>query len=364
MRRVIHIDMDCFFAAVEMRDQPRWRGIPLAVGGEAGKRGVIATCNYEARRFGVRSAMATAYAQRLCPHLKVVAPRFAQYKAVSTQLRAIFERYTSLVEMVSLDEAYLDVTGSPHCRGSATWIAAEIRQTIARELALTASAGVAPNKFLAKVASERNKPDGLCVIPPQAVGAVLADLPVRAIPGVGPVMESHLLALGIKTSGELQRFPLVEMTHRFGKWGEQLWHLAHGEDERAVVPHRDAKSVGSETTFASDLRDFETCRAAIRPVFADVQRRLGRHSQSRGMRGWQLKVRYSDRVLMTLSAGHQPLDEQVVDLLLRKVLTKSEGRGIRLLGIQVALQEPTGQLSLWPSKPMAPMDISPGMLMR
>ena len=347
MRRIIHIDMDCFFAAVEMREQPRLKSVALAVGGDAGRRGVVCTCNYTARRFGVRSAMATAHALKLCPQLVVVPPRQSLYAAVSAQIRAIFERFTPLVEMVSLDEAYLDVTDSPHCHGSATWIAQAIRQAIRDELQLTASAGVAPNKFLAKVASERNKPDGLCVIPPDQVAAILADLPVRAIPGVGPVMEQQLLALGLRTTGDLQCQPRQVLAERFGRWGEQLHRLACGDDERPVMVAREAKSVGVETTFATDLLSTADIQEQALLLLAQLQRRLQKYASDRVVRGWGLKIKFSDRVLMTISAGHQPLSVPVAERLVGQAWARSAGRGIRLLGLQAVLAENSGQLSLW-----------------
>lgn len=199
MRKIIHIDMDCFYAAIEMRDDPRLRDIPLAIGGSSDRRGVIATANYPARRFGVHSAMSTAKALLLCPHLKVIPGRMELYKTTSRHLHAIFARYTSLIEPLSLDEAYLDVTDSPQCRGSATLMAEEIRKTIFTELGLTASAGVAPVKFLAKIASDLNKPDGQYIITPEQVTDFVLSLPLRKIPGVGKVTAKRLADLGLET---------------------------------------------------------------------------------------------------------------------------------------------------------------------
>ncbi|MBQ1783765.1 MAG: DNA polymerase IV [Gammaproteobacteria bacterium] len=358
MRRIIHIDMDCFFAAVEMREQPHLKSVALAVGGDAGRRGVICTCNYLARRFGVRSAMATAHALKLCPQLVVVPPRHSLYAAVSAQIRAIFERFTPLVEMVSLDEAYLDVTDSPFCHGSATWIAQAIRQTICDELQLTASAGVAPNKFLAKVASERHKPDGLCTIPPDQVGLILADLPVRAIPGVGPVMEQQLLALGLRTTGDLRCQPRQVLAERFGRWGEQLHRFASGDDERPVQVVREAKSLGVETTFAKDLMTTSDMKEQTLLLLRQLQRRLQKYASERVVRGWGLKVKFSDRVLMTISAGHQPLSAAVVERLVGQAWSRAGGRGVRLLGLQAALAEESGQLCLWREGVIPHCDVS------
>lgn len=344
MRRIIHIDMDCFFAAVEMREQPSLARLPLAVGGEAGQRGVIATCNYPARQYGVRSAMATAHALKLCPQLQLLPPRFALYKEASRRLKLILQRFTPLVEMVSLDEAYLDVSNAPHCCGSATWMAQRIRQAIQDELQLTASAGVAPNKFLAKIASERNKPDGLCVIPPQDVAAVLAALPLRAIPGVGPVTAAQLASLQLHTTADLRHCSPLLLGRHFGRWGEQLLQFAHGVDDRPVEPWRPRQSVAVETTFAQDLFDDASAAAALDALHAELEPRLARY-RSR-FRNWQLKVRYSDRVTATFSASGQPLTANNLRRLLALVLAKANGRGLRLLGIQAALAADNGQLSL------------------
>lgn len=222
MRKIIHVDMDCFFAAVEMRDNPALRDIPIAIGGSRERRGVISTANYPARKFGVRSAMPTGMALKLCPHLTLLPGRFDAYKEASNHIREIFSRYTSRIEPLSLDEAYLDVTDSVHCHGSATLIAQEIRQTIFNELQLTASAGVAPVKFLAKIASDMNKPNGQFVITPAEVPAFLQTLPLAKIPGVGKVSAAKLEAMGLRTCGDVQKCGLVTLLKRFGKFGRSV----------------------------------------------------------------------------------------------------------------------------------------------
>lgn len=234
MRKIIHVDMDCFFAAVEMRDNPALRDIPIAIGGSRERRGVISTANYPARKFGVRSAMPTGMALKLCPHLTLLPGRFDAYKEASNHIREIFSRYTSRIEPLSLDEAYLDVTDSVHCHGSATLIAQEIRQTIFNELQLTASAGVAPVKFLAKIASDMNKPNGQFVITPAEVPAFLQTLPLAKIPGVGKVSAAKLEAMGLRTCGDVQKCDLVMLLKRFGKFGRILWERSQGIDERDV----------------------------------------------------------------------------------------------------------------------------------
>lgn len=235
MRKILHIDCDCFYAAIEMRDDPRLRGRPLAVGGDPGKRGVIATCNYEARAYGVRSAMASAYAKKLCPELLIVPGRMSVYREVSQAIQAIFADYTPLIQPLSLDEAYLDVTDSPACRGSATLIAREIRQRVRDTQGITVSAGVAPNKFLAKIASDWNKPDGLKVILPDQVEDFLRDLPVSRLHGVGRKTAERLQRLGVDVCSELLPWRKQDLAREFGSFGERLWELARGIDERPVV---------------------------------------------------------------------------------------------------------------------------------
>ncbi|MGB1271405.1 MAG: DNA polymerase IV, partial [Endozoicomonas sp.] len=229
-RKIIHIDFDAFFASIEIRDNPRLSGRPVAVGGASDRRGVIATCNYEARRFGVHSAMASAQALRLCPELKIIPPRFSVYKEASEKAHAIFRKYTDFIEPLSLDEAYLDVSSTSLCQGSATLMADEIRQEIRDQLQVTVSAGVAPNKFLAKIASDWNKPDGLFVITPDQVDHFIFELPVRKIHGVGKVTAGKLHKKGIETCGQLRQYSLPELSRWFGSFGERLWELSRGMD--------------------------------------------------------------------------------------------------------------------------------------
>ncbi len=245
--------MDAFYASVEQRDDPSLRGKPVAVAWR-GSRSVVCAASYEARVFGVRSAMPAISAERLCPQLVFVPPDFVRYKAVSRQIREIFARHTDLIEPLSLDEAYLDVTASKTCLPSATATAEAIRAAIREETALTASAGVAPNKFLAKIASDWNKPDGVCVIRPHQIEAFLTPLPVGRLPGVGKVMESKLAALGIATVGELRAFAAAILEQRFGRWGRRLHELANGIDEHPVQPERPTLQISAEDTFEHDLK--------------------------------------------------------------------------------------------------------------
>jgi DNA polymerase-4 len=252
-RKILHIDMDAFYASVEQRDDPSLRGRPVAVAWR-GARSVVCAASYEARVFGVRSAMPAISAERLCPQLVFVPPDFVRYKAVSRQLQEIFGRHTELVEPLSLDEAYLDVTTTRTGLSSATATAEAIRAAIREETALTASAGVAPNKFLAKIASDWNKPDGLCVIRPRQVEAFLTPLPVGRLPGVGKVMEGKLAALGVATVGDLRTIAAAALEQRFGRWGRRLHELAHGIDEHAVQPERPTLQISAEDTFEHDLK--------------------------------------------------------------------------------------------------------------
>ncbi len=252
VRRIIHVDMDAFYASVEQRDDPALRGKPVAVGGGA-QRGVVAAASYEARRFGVRSAMASVTARRRCPDLIFVKPRFEVYKAVSAEIRAVFAEYTDLIEPLSLDEAYLDVTDTVAAHGSATAIAEAIRAKIAERTGLTASAGVSYNKFIAKLASDQNKPNGICVIPPQRGAAFVASLPVSRFHGVGPVTAARMARLGIETGADLRARPLEWLQAEFGKSAGYYYGAARGEDHRPVRANRIHKSVGAERTFENDL---------------------------------------------------------------------------------------------------------------
>jgi len=252
MRKIVHIDMDAFYASVEQRDNPALQGLPVVVAWK-GPRSVVCAASYEAREFGVHSAMSVARALRLCPQACYVAPDFDRYREVSRQVRQIFARHTDLIEPLSLDEAYLDVTSNKRGLASATEVAQVIRAEIQAETGLTASAGVAPNKFLAKIASDWNKPDGLFVLRPRDVAAFLAPLPVRKVPGVGKVMQARLQALGIETVGDLGEHPVAQLEQLFGRYGRRLHELSRGIDDRAVQADQVAQQVSAETTFENDL---------------------------------------------------------------------------------------------------------------
>jgi DNA polymerase-4 len=289
---ILHVDMDAYYASVEERDDPRLVGKPVVVGGTAEGRGVVAAANYAARKFGVHSAMPAVTARRLCPQAVFLPVRMGHYAAVSRQIRAIFEQYTPLVEPLSLDEAFLDVTGSEHLFGGAAEIGRRIKDQIRREVGLAASVGVAPNKFLAKIASDVKKPDALVVVESDSVQVFLDPLPVSRIWGVGKVTDRTFERYGIRTIGQLRGVPRETLAMLFGDAGDHYWNLAHGIDGRSVVPDREAKSISHETTFAVDIDEMETLRAWLLELVEQVARRLRRH----GLKGRtvELKVRFAD----------------------------------------------------------------------
>ncbi len=291
-RKVIHVDMDAFYAAVEQRDRPELRGQPVIVGGSPDSRGVVCTASYEAREFGVHSAMPCSRAQRLCPRGVFLRPRFEIYKAVSDTVRDIFHTHTDLVEPVSLDEAYLDVTVNKQGMTSATEIAEQIRKQISRQTDLTASAGVGPNKFIAKVASDMNKPDGMLVVPPASVGQFLAQLPVGKIPGIGKVTGQRCKELGIRVCSDFLARDERELVRAFGNSGRHFLRLANGLDPRPVVADSERKSVSIEDTFAQDLTTVDEARAALEQLALGLEARL-RKVKLRG-RTVTLKVKYGD----------------------------------------------------------------------
>lgn len=342
-RKIIHVDMDAFFASVEQRDDPALRGRPVAVG-HAAARGVVAAASYEARRFGVRSAMPSTTAQRKCPNLVFVPPRFEVYRAVSTQIHAIFSDYTDLIEPLSLDEAYLDVTADRRGLGTASATAEEIRRRILEETGLTASAGISYNKFLAKLASDQNKPNGQFVVAPGRGEAFVEDLPVRRFHGVGPVTAAKMEGLGIRTGADLRRQSLAFLQHHFGKSGPWYYAIARGKDDRAVNPDRTRKSSGSETTFASDLTDPDAIEAGVAAMADDVWAWCEK-TGSRG-RTVTVKVKWADfqqstrsRSLSEPVASCQALHD-VSRLLVRSLYPP--GRGVRLVGVSLSNLKTTG----------------------
>ncbi|MEZ8447965.1 DNA polymerase IV [Vibrio splendidus] len=339
VRKIIHVDMDCFYAAVEMRDNPSYRNRPLAVGGHEKQRGVLSTCNYEARKFGIRSAMPTGKALQLCPNLLVVPGRMSVYVEISKKIREIFSRYTSIIEPLSLDEAFLDVTDSKQCHGSATLIAEAIRHDIWNELNLTASAGIAPIKFLAKVASDMNKPNGQFVIPPQDVQAVIDEIPLEKIPGVGKVSIEKLHQAGFFTCKDIKESDYRDLLLRFGRQGASLWKRSHGVDDREVIIERERKSVGVERTFTQNISTYEECWQVIEDkLFPELETRLEKASPSKAIIKQGIKLKFADFQQTTIEHIHASLDREHFKELLSEILKRQQGREIRLLGLSVMLQ--------------------------
>lgn len=336
-RRIIHIDMDAFYASVEQRDDPALRGLPVAVGG-ARERGVVAAASYEARKFGVHSAMPSVTARRKCPDLIFVPPRFDIYKAVSRQIQGIFARYTNLIQPLSLDEAYLDVTAPVADRGSATAIAEEIRAAIRAETALTASAGVSYNKFLAKLASDYRKPDGLFVITPRMGPSFVENLPVEKFHGVGPATAAKMKALGIHTGLDLRAQSRAFLAEHFGKAGAYYYGVARGQDDRPVEADRIRKSLGVETTFERDLRHWDEVVPILKPVFAKLWVACSRGGYAG--RTLTVKIKYANFQQITRSRSCvEPIDSQAelekigLDLLRPHF---PPPLGVRLLGVTIS----------------------------
>ena len=344
-RKIIHIDMDAFYASVEQRDNPELRGKPVAVGGSR-ERGVVAAASYEARKFGVHSAMPSVSAKRKCPDLIFVKPRFDAYKAVSLQIREIFSEYAPLVEPLSLDEAYLDVTENLKVLASATEIAKEIRAKIRAETSLTASAGVSYNKFLAKLASDHRKPDGLFVITPKMGPAFVEALPVGKFHGVGPATTAKMNRLGIETGLDLRAQTISFLQHHFGKSGPYFYWIARGIDDRPVRADRIRKSIGAENTFSVDLFTFEAAQNELLPIIDKVWR----HCESSGARGRTvtLKIKYTDFQQITRSLSlpgmieeRTTLERVSLDLLKGQFPVR---KGIRLLGVSLSTFMPSGAI--------------------
>ena len=345
-RKIIHIDMDAFYASVEQRDNPEYRGRPVIVGGSPQRRGVVAACSYEARKFGIHSAMPSARAVKLCPHAVFIKPRFDVYRRISEQIRAIFLRYTELVEPLSLDEAYLDVSESGLFQGSATRIAGALKKEIRNTTGLTASAGVSYNKFLAKIASDMDKPDGLYVITPEAGEAFIEHLPIGRFFGVGKATEARMAALNISTGADLKLLSLEQLYRHFGKTGKFFYHIARGIDKRPVSNRRKRKSISSETTFMEDLSDMKTMLSSLERLADDTMASLMEKRLS--ARTLTIKVKYTDFQQVTRSktlvepfATADSTGPILAELLAR---TDAGKRRVRLLGVGVSNLQPLSAL--------------------
>ncbi len=349
-RKIIHLDCDCFYASVEMRDDPSLRGRPLAVGGRPDRRGVIATCNYEARRFGVHSAMSSALAMRKCPELLILPPSMEKYRIASRAIMAIYRDYTPHVEPLSLDEAYLDVSRAERCQGSATLIAREIRERVRDTVGVTVSAGVAPNKFIAKIASDWNKPDGLFVVRPHEVDAFVAALPVRKLFGVGRVTAARLERLGIETCVQLRGWSPFDLLREFGSFGPRLHDLSRGIDERRVHADRERKSVSVETTYVNDLTTPAQCIEEMRKLVPQLDARIERTHSRKTIRKLLVKIRFADFQRTTVECVADATDVGTAIVLLEKGLARRR-QPVRLLGVGVRVDEDTaerhGQIALF-----------------
>lgn len=356
VRKIIHVDMDAFYASVEQRDFPEYRGKPIAVGGSPeGRGGVVATASYEARKFGIRSAMPSKRALQLCPDVIFVRPRFHIYKEVSQHVRDIFRRYTDLIEPLSLDEAYLDVTADKLEIGSAIAIARQIKQAIRDELQLTASAGVSVNKFVAKIASDMQKPDGLTFIAPEQVAGFMEKLPVEKFFGVGRVTAEKMKRMGLHTGADLKKLTESNLVQLFGKTGHFYFRIVRGIDEREVQPHRETKSLGAEDTFAYDLTSIDEMNLELDKIAFTVAGRLEKY-QLKG-RTVTLKIKYSDfrQITRNQSFLHPIGDLTTIAATAKQLLLKTDPTDvkIRLLGITLsnfgdeAPLPPAQQLSLF-----------------
>lgn len=349
-RTIVHVDMDAFFAQIEVLDEPRYAGRPLIVGGpRVGSRGVVSTCSYEARRYGIHSAMPLRRALELCPHAIVVPPRLSRYREVAAQVRRVLDAFTPVVEPISIDEAFLDMTGCEHFYTSPTDLGQRIKAAIKQATRLTASVGIAPNKFLAKLASDRQKPDGLVVVPSHTVDEFLADLPVRSLWGVGPQTSRLLEQVGIITVNDLKKSSRQRLIDLLGdKLGRHLWELAHGRDDRPVEPYTEAKSLGKETTFPTDLWDGPILRWHLAHLVAETGwrlRRLGLYART-----LTVKARYPDFTTLTRSRtlSRAVRDDDALFRTASEILDSLKlRRPLRLLGVYVSKLENMSQPSLF-----------------
>lgn len=334
--------MDCFYAAIEERDDPSLRGRPVAVAGSS-RRGVLTTANYEARRFGCRSAMPVFQALGLCPQLVLVPVRFDVYRAESARIRAIFGRFTDRIEPLSLDEAYLDVS---HLRSAASALAREIRAQIREETGLTASAGISCNKLVAKIASDWNKPDGQYEVEEPEVPAFVAALPVGRLWGVGGKTRERLAAMGVETCAELQRHDVASLVRRFGKAGLDLWRQCRGIDERPVVASRVRKSLGTETTFARDVGVLDDLLAPLRGMLRELAEETAARHADRRIRSLVVKLKFADFTRTTAECAAKGVEPEVFEALLAEAWKRARGRSVRLLGVGLRFAEPEAECQL------------------
>ncbi|HEY5813422.1 MAG TPA: DNA polymerase IV [Terrimicrobiaceae bacterium] len=334
LRKIIHLDMDCFYAAIELRERPELQDRAVAVGGES-RRGVVTTCNYLARQFGVRSAMPGFKARELCPDLVFLPVRFDLYRAESAKIRQILLSYTPLVEPLSLDEAFLDVTDLDRYAWN---IARELRARIFENTGLTSSAGIAPNKMLAKIASDWRKPNGQFAILPTEVESFMKTLPVRKLSGIGPKSADRFASIGINSCGDLQKYSLTEIVENLGRWGRELYDLCRGRDDRPVEPNRVRKSLSNECTYSQNLVSLEACHNAIIPLIVDLQAELQAKAPGRQIRKAFVKIKFSDFTRTTRECLSSTADEEVFHILLSEAYVRG-GQSVRLLGAGVRFAE-------------------------
>ena len=336
-RKIIHCDCDCFYASIEMRDNPALRGKPIAVGGSPERRGVVATCNYEAREFGIHSAMASATARRLCPDLIIIRTDMEKYRLASSQIHEIFQRYTDLIEPLSLDEAFLDVSDCDEFRGSATRIAEAIRNEVREVVGITISAGIAPNKFLAKIASDWNKPDGQFAVLPNDVDDFVAKLAVKKIHGVGKVTAAKMHRLNLRTCRDLQNFGADALTEHFGSFGERLFELSRGIDNRPVSTDRIRKSVSVENTFDTDLPDLDSSLEAMLGLLPKLELRLKRLDNHYAIKKQFVKLKFHDFVTTTVEMLSEDTNPENYRTLCEQGFARGE-RAVRLIGVGVRVE--------------------------
>lgn len=338
VRKIIHIDMDCFYAAIEERDNPALRGRPVGVGGDS-RRGVLTTANYEARKYGCRSAMPVFMALGKCPELVIVPTRFDVYKRDSAQIREIFLRFTGLVEPLSLDEAFLDVS---HISEPGTIVASRIRKLIKEETGLTASAGIAPNKLIAKIASDWRKPDGQFTVAPVKAAEFMENLPLRKIPGVGGKMAERLSGIGVETCGEYRRVEKFEWVRRLGGYGAELWERCWGRDERAVNPDSPRKSLSIENTFSENLETMAEMEREMGKMIDELEEKLSRRHTDRRVKSLVVKLKFSDFQRTTAERANGEVDREIFRELLVEARSRSEGKAARLLGVGVRFHGNSG----------------------
>lgn len=336
-RKIIHCDCDCFYASIEMRDNPALRGKPIAVGGSPERRGVVATCNYEAREFGIHSAMASATARRLCPDLIIIRTDMEKYRLASSQIHEIFQRYTDLIEPLSLDEAFLDVSDCDEFRGSATRIAEAIRNEVREVVGITISAGIAPNKFLAKIASDWNKPDGQFSVLPSEVDDFVAKLAVKKLHGVGKVTAAKMHKLNLRTCKDLQNFGADALTEHFGSFGERLFELSRGIDNRPVSTDRIRKSVSVENTFDTDLPDLDSSLEAMLGLLPKLELRLKRLDNHYLIKKQFVKLKFHDFVTTTVEMLSEDTNPENYRNLCEQGFARGE-RAVRLIGVGVRVE--------------------------